>query len=119
MGFYTSTHQAITQTSCINEPLFIEGLQEGEKLVSLEPFILFSNNGLAVGLDNHFTQFQHINSQGEILAYLHLNWHNCETIESSVNNNEATNPTVNSGLINISLFICILIILGVLYVKNS
>lgn len=117
MGFYTESHQSITESLCLNETIFIDGLKEGEKLVSLDPFILFNSNGPAIGIDSRFTQFQLLNSKGEVLAYRHLNW-TCDVRETSIKPStvEKSNAYLTIEMVGLMLFV--FTVIGIKYVKN-
>lgn len=77
MGFFNTSGQHVTEFStypCVLEEVFIMGLKEGEKLISYDPFIIFSHNGLAVGINESFNQFYLIDKTSKVLDTLNLSW---------------------------------------------
>lgn len=105
---------------CIHESIVIYGLKTGEKLVSTSPFMIYTDNGLAIGLNESFTQFELVNQEGDILNYIHLNWSkDCDqsqVIKESTQASDLGTPSLNLPMIGLGLII--FIVLGVMYAKN-
>ncbi len=77
MGFFNALGQElhILQTyPCKTQEVFVMGLKDGQKLISYEPFIIFNENALAVGLDNSFHQFYLLDHKGNTLNTITLKW---------------------------------------------
>lgn len=129
MGFFNASGQTISTIPifpCVSEEIFVMGLKEGEKLVSHTPFIIFNDNGLAVGLDSSFKQFYHLDSKGENLNIINLTFNDaCQEIEKAfeIENGsmlvdftyEIKDLIIPSSLI---IIIFVSIIARVIYAKN-
>ncbi len=86
MGFFNATGQQINQIPtfpCETSEVFIMGLKEGEKLISYDPFIIFNQNGQAIGLDSQFNQFYHLDSNSETIKLINIDWvSDCDDMEN-------------------------------------
>lgn len=105
---------------CIHESIVIYGLKTGEKLVSTSPFMIYTDNGLAIGLNESFTQFELVNQEGDILNYIHLDWSKeCDQsliAVASAKDKYLGTPSLNLPMI--ALGFIVFVVLGVMYAKN-
>lgn len=77
MSFRDQTNQLIENFvlfPCEMPEVFVQDLKEGEQLISYDPFIIFNQNGLAVGFNESFTQFYHLDVLGRTRSILNINW---------------------------------------------
>lgn len=75
MGFFNEQSELITNFlifPCETEKIFVNGLKQGEKLISYEPFIIFNDNSAAIGLNESFHQFYHIDAEGNTLNTINI-----------------------------------------------
>lgn len=88
MGFFNALEQElqILQTyPCETQEIYVMGLKDGQKLISYDPFIIFSENTLAVGLDNSFHQFYLLDKDGNSLKTITLNWNDqCNDLDTQL-----------------------------------
>ena len=113
-------HSIFYTQDCIHESIVIYGLKTGERLVSTSPFMIYTDNGLAIGLNESFTQFELVNQEGLILNYIHLNWSKecvqSQVIKESTQASDLDTPSLNLPMIGLGFIV--FIVLGVMYAKN-
>jgi hypothetical protein len=61
--------------SCGNSQVYLNGLKEGESLVSEYPFYIQNSNGILAGIDQRFTSFK-LMKNSEVLSTVQLSWSN-------------------------------------------
>lgn len=119
MSFFNAQGQKQTEflsTSCQTQEIFVMGLKSGEKLISYDPFIIFYQNGQAIGLDNQFNQFYHLDIEGNVLSSIYIKWNaNCNPMSET--NTSTISILPNQENINTSDFpyYLIFIFLGLAY----
>lgn len=84
MANFTDQNQIITNTAyefpCEYNDIYIDGLKEGEILVSYNPYLLQNSNGLVIGIDSRFSRFYVMDKNRIIIKELDLTWINsCDT----------------------------------------
>ena len=119
MSFFNAQGQIQNEflsTSCQTQEIFVMGLKSGEKLISYDPFIIFNQNGQAIGLDNQFSQFYHLDTEGNVLSSFYLKWiENCNPMDET--NTRTISILPNQENINSSdyPYYLIFIFLGLVY----
>jgi|GEM_PF-3028531 len=82
-NFYNSNNETTNiayEFPCLSEDITLNGLKEGELLVSYNPDYIQNSNGLLIGIDSRFIKFYHLNSEKKVVKTLELNWiNNCES----------------------------------------
>lgn len=58
---------------CGFSQVYLQGLKEGELIVSDQPFLIQNSNGLLVGIDQRFTQLKHVKNNTTIDT-VQLHW---------------------------------------------
>ncbi len=81
-------HESIPELlygDCGFSKVYLEGLKEGELIVSDQPFMIQNTNGLMVGIDQRFTILKHVKNNS-VIDTLSLKWNeSCKTqTESSL-----------------------------------
>jgi hypothetical protein len=61
--------------SCGNSQVYLNGLKEGEVLVSEYPFYIQNSNGVLAGVDQRFTTFKLVKNT-EVISTVQLSWSN-------------------------------------------
>ncbi len=85
--------------SCGISRVYLNGLKEGELLVSDDPFYIQNTNGVLAGIDQRFTTFNLVKDE-KVMTTIQLNWRsNCVETSSellSVNNIITSKPWLES-----------------------
>jgi len=95
---------------CVYEDIYILGLKEGEVLISYNPSFMQNTNGMLIGIDSRFTHFYVVNSIGNIIKNLQLNWETECLIDDKLPINSVNYvPIIISGIGLVCIIICLLI----------
>jgi hypothetical protein len=99
MSTITLTNQNSEETTSFNygscgvSRVYINGLKEGELLVSEDPFYIQNTNGVLAGIDQRFTSFKLVKDE-KVINTIQLNWkNNCvETTSELLSINNIISP---------------------------
>jgi hypothetical protein len=81
MSTITITNQDYVETTefsygeCGFSRVYLNGLKEGESVISDNPFLIQNVNGIIAGIDQRFSTLKHVRNQ-EVIETVHLNWTN-------------------------------------------
>lgn len=75
---------SFTYGNCGFSRVFLNGLKEGELLVSQNPFLIQNTNGIIAGIDQRFTTFN-ILKDNQIIDTIQVNWSDGCVSENSLN----------------------------------
>ena len=79
--------------NCGFSRVYLEGLKEGELLVSDQPFLIQNTNGIIPGIDERFTIFKRMKNN-QVLETIQVQWRN-----SCIETTEVATDGLNSTII--------------------